>query len=120
LVATDPVFSRQHESPNVIPLLDADKIESPFPDFVVGDQDWLESLGGIKRALAFSRLDTYSHVVPGMQERATERLEAMFTTPTSTAERRGNSGPAVSSDLDIPTVRLCCSASMSHVLGQGT
>jgi integrase len=28
-------------------------------------------------------LDTYSHVVPGMQERATERLEAMFTTPAA-------------------------------------
>jgi integrase len=29
-------------------------------------------------------LDTYSHVVPGMQERATERLEAMFSTPAAT------------------------------------
>jgi integrase len=32
-------------------------------------------------------LDTYSHVVPGMQERATERLEAIFTTPASTAAK---------------------------------
>jgi integrase len=30
-------------------------------------------------------LDTYSHVVPGMQERATERLEAMFTSSAATA-----------------------------------
>jgi hypothetical protein len=30
-------------------------------------------------------LDTYSHVGPSMQERATERLEAMFTTTPSKA-----------------------------------
>jgi integrase len=32
-------------------------------------------------------LDTYSHVVPGTQERATERLEAMFTTRTTAAAK---------------------------------
>jgi integrase len=30
-------------------------------------------------------LDTYSHVVPGMQERASERLDALLATPASAA-----------------------------------
>jgi integrase len=33
-------------------------------------------------------LDTYSHVVPGMQERATERLEALLSAPTRVAALR--------------------------------
>lgn len=32
-------------------------------------------------------IDTYSHVVPGMQERATERLEALLARPTTTAAK---------------------------------
>jgi integrase len=30
-------------------------------------------------------MDTYSHVVPGMQERATDRLEALLACPTTSA-----------------------------------
>jgi integrase len=31
-------------------------------------------------------LDTYSHVVPGMQERASERLDTLLATPVSAAK----------------------------------
>jgi hypothetical protein len=32
-------------------------------------------------------MDTYSHVVPGMQERVTERLEALLARPTTSAAK---------------------------------
>jgi len=64
VVVTDPVFSRQHESLNVIPVLDADETTSQYPDLTFENRDWIAPLGGIKRALVFTRLVQAIRVKP--------------------------------------------------------
>jgi hypothetical protein len=103
VVVTDPVFSRQGESLNIIPIVDANKVESQPPDLVFEGRDWIEPLRGMTRVLVFTRLvqavrvrPDISRMLPPHVDAAAMReidfaLRSLFLTPEelSHVEARG-------------------------------